>query len=152
MGFFGSKKPEEGVSVPPETFQVPAPPPPPAPTSSSRLLAAQATPSMAPRVGIDHAIMLIRSLPTEENVGLVVTVLKTTLESLQIRVADIVADAARRQQDIQARVSQLKSEMAAYEQEIMKRAQEIERLDAVFAETTKVKEYLEIEEAVLVND
>jgi hypothetical protein len=91
--------------------------------------------------------MLMRQLPTDKNVDLVVTVLKTTLESLHIRVVDIIADATRRQHDLEGRVSQLKSEIAALQQEVGKREEEITRLEAAHAETTKVKEHLELDAA-----
>jgi hypothetical protein len=128
MGIFGEKKPDE---KPPA-----AKAPPPA-----------ASKGEGPRVGIDHAITLLRSLPTEKNATLVVTVLKTTLESLGIRVADIVADASKRLQQLEGRTSQLKSEIAALEQEIAKRTEEIGRMETAHAEVAKVKEYLAAEEA-----
>jgi Tfp pilus assembly protein FimV len=104
------------------------------------------------RVGIDHAISLIRSLPTDKNVDLVVKVLKTTLESLGIRIQDIVLDAAQRQKELQARVGQLKSEIEHLQKEIEQRSEEIVRLDAAYAETTKVRGYLDDEQVDLIPD
>lgn len=148
MGLFGTKKDDRaaaGASVAPE-IEAPV-----APTSQVRT--SQAAPANAPvRVGIDHAIQLIRSLPTDKNVDLVVTVLKTTLESLGIRVVDIINDAVQRQKDLQGRVGQLKGEIQMLEKEIDQRTQEIVRLEAAHAETTKVREYLEGEEIQLVPD
>ena len=132
MGLFGGAKkadePEEsqGRSLPPATI------------GASRVPGAP--------VGIDHAIMLMRSLPTDKNVDLVVRVLKTTLESLNIRVSDIVTDGAQRLQKIESRVAQLKGEISGLEQEIATRKEEISRLDAAHAETSQVKDYLEGEE------
>jgi hypothetical protein len=148
MGFFATKRDEKTATG---AFAVPEiePSPPQAPASQVRALEA---PSPQPRIGIDHAIELIRSLPTERNVELVVTVLKTTLESLGIRVNDIVQDAARRQKDLEGRVGQLKNEIGTLEKEIEQRAQEIVRLEAAHAETTKVRDYLEAEEIQLVAD
>jgi hypothetical protein len=138
MALFGAKrieeKPESGPSQ--------------APTSLTRVSNTPARPA----VGIDHAIMLMRQLPTDKNVDLVVRVLKTTLESLNVRVVDIIADATRRQQDIEGRTAQLKAEIAGLEQEIAKRTDEIQRLDAAHAETTKVKEHLELDSTDLVAD
>jgi hypothetical protein len=150
MGFFATKRDEKQAtvtSVIPEIEPAPAPQPP-----TSQVRALEAAPKPGPRVGIDHAIQLIRSLPTDRNVDLVVTVLKTTLESLGIRISDIVADASQRQKDLDARVSQLKSEIGALEQEIQRRAEEIVRLEAAHAETTKVRDYLEAEEIQLMPD
>jgi hypothetical protein len=98
------------------------------------------------KVGIDHAIQLMRSLPTDKNVDLVVTVLKTTLESLGIRVTDIVQDASNRQQELEKRVAQLKSEISALEKEVDARVQEITKVEAAHSETTRVREYLETTE------
>jgi len=97
----------------------------------------------APHVGIDHAINLMRSLPTAQNVDLVVTVLKATLESLNIRVVDIVNDASQRQRDIEGRVVALKADVKRLEGEIEARVDEIRRLEAAHEETTRVKDYLE---------
>src|SRR5206468_1636052 len=102
-----------------------------APASLTRVSGA---PGSSPVVGIDHAIMLMRQLPTGKNVDIVVTVLKATLESLNIRVIDIVADASQRQQQIEDRVAQLKAEIAGLEQEVAKRQEEIGRMQAALAE------------------
>jgi hypothetical protein len=101
------------------------------------------------QIGIDHAITLVRSLPTDKNVELVIGVLKTTLESLGIRVADIVHDAANRQKELEQKIAQLKGEIASLEKEVAQRAQEIEKTEAAHAETTRVREYLETDEVDL---
>ncbi len=147
MALFGSKKPEKPSTVPAADVE-----PAPQPASQVREAGAPASATPSPRVGIDHAIQLMRSLPTDKNVHLVVSVLKTTLESLGIRVVDIVADASKRQKDLEGRVAQLKSEIQALEQEVDRRTQEIVRLESAHAETTKVKGYLEGEEIDLVDD
>src|SRR5262249_4448245 len=115
-----------------------------APPGSSPRVSGRPVPAPAPAVGIDHAIQLIRSLPMRENAPLVVRALTTTLESLNIHVADIVQDAARRQQDIESRISALKGEIGALNKEIESRSNEILRLEAAHAETTKVKDYLQL--------
>src|SRR4051812_46204620 len=61
--------------------------------------------------GIDSAIQLMRALPVDQNVELVVQVIKTTLESLKVRVSDIIQDAARKQRDLEGRVTNLKREI-----------------------------------------
>lgn len=95
--------------------------------------------------GINNAIQLMRSLPADHP-ELVVTVIKTTLESLKVRVSDIIADAARKQADLEKRVSTLSKEIADYEKEIQQRRDEIARLEADHAETTTVKGRLELAE------
>jgi cell division protein FtsB len=140
MAFFGAKKPDEKPAGGPNSQ---------APASLTRVTGASGAQGA---VGIDHAIMLMRQLPTDKNVDIVVTVLKATFESLNIRVADIVADAAQRQQQIETRVTQLKTEIAGLEQEVAKRQEEIARMDAALAETTKVKGYLELDAADVLTD
>ncbi|RMH45143.1 MAG: hypothetical protein D6689_00670 [Deltaproteobacteria bacterium] len=99
----------------------------------------------APAYGIDDAIELMRSLPTD-NVELVVQVVKKTLESTKVKVRSIIDDASRKQKDIEGRIDVLKKEIAEYEQEIATRREEIAKLEADHAETTTVKERLELAE------
>ncbi len=96
--------------------------------------------------GIDQAIVLMRALPVDQNVELVVQVIKTTLESLRVRVSDIIQDASRKQQDLEGRVSHLKREIADFEKEIAQRKDTIAKLEADHAETTAVKGRLELAE------
>lgn len=95
--------------------------------------------------GIQKAIELMRSLP-QENVELVVTVVKTTLESLNVKLGTIIKDATRKQENIQSRIKVLKSEITEYEQEIATRKEEIETLEGDFKETSTVKERLQMAE------
>ena len=95
--------------------------------------------------GIDAAIQLMRSLPVE-NPELVVTVIKTTLESLRVKVSDIIADATRKQTQLEGRVQMLTKEISDFEREILQRKEEIARLEADHLETTGVKERLELAE------
>jgi hypothetical protein len=145
MGLFGTKnektgvKPDEGNG----SFQAP----PSSPTLSAQQHASAQHHAQQAGVGIDHAIRLMRSLPQrDKDIPLVVRVLKTTLESLNIRVADIIADAKRRQQELEARVAHLKGEISSLEKEVERRVEEIRQLEAAHSETTKVKDRLEMEE------
>jgi hypothetical protein len=140
MSLFGSKSPPAGNQQSGAKGQ--------APSSASRVSGAAAGGSA---VGIDHVITLMRSLPTDKHADIVVAVLKATLESLDIRISDIVGDAAQRLKQIDERVAVLKSEIATFEQEIAKRSEEISRMQSAHAETTKVKDYLETEEAQVVS-
>jgi hypothetical protein len=99
-----------------------------------------------PHYGIDQAIMLMRALPVDQNVELVVQVIKTTLESLQVKVADIIHDADRKTKDLDERMSNLKRAIADFEKEIETRKQEIARLEADHAETSSVRQRLELAE------
>lgn len=112
-----------------------APAAPPAPVEEER-----------PSYGIENAIQLMRALPVDQNVELVVQVIKTTLESLRVKVSDIIEDAARKQQNIESRISSLKTAIAEFEKEIAQRKEEIARLETDHSETTAVKARLELAE------
>jgi hypothetical protein len=147
MGLFGTKKDDRPATGAPPVPEIEGARPP-----MSQVRSADAPGGTPGRVGIDHAIQLIRSLPTDKNVDLVVKVLKTTLESLGIRIADIVLDAAQRQKELQGRVGQLKTEIEHLQKEIEQRSEEIVRLEAAYAETTKVRGYLDDEAVELLPD
>jgi hypothetical protein len=95
--------------------------------------------------GIDDAIQLMRTLP-QENVELVVRVVKHTLESTRIDIGAIIDDASQKQQRIEARVQILKDAIADLEREIQVRRKEIDELETDHRETTKVKERLVLAE------
>jgi hypothetical protein len=99
-----------------------------------------------PHYGIEQAITLMRALPVDQNPALVVAVIKGTLESLKVKVSDIIQDAARKQKDLEDRVSNLKRAIADFEKEIETRKEEIARLDADHKETTAVRGRLELAE------
>jgi hypothetical protein len=149
MGFFGkrgddkatlqheegdfSDSPVENVSL---AAKPQAPPPP-------RVVEEERT-----QYSIDQAIELMRALPpgSDQNVELAVVIIKTTLESLKVRVADIIEDASKKQKRLEDRVSDLKKEIADFEKEIDTRKNEIIRLEADHTETTGVKKKLEMAE------
>src|SRR5262249_54072350 len=141
MGFFGSSKKIEETNGAESAVTEKAAPPPPAPAANPP----GASRPPAATVGIDYAVQLMRSLPTN-NIELVVQVVRRTLESLNIHVTDIVRDAAKRQKDIQTRVGQLNNEIMALQAEVERRQLEIKSLEAAHGEVTLVKERLEAEE------
>src|SRR5690349_6626091 len=107
MGFFGTKnaEAEDGASqssVRPNPEPTTGTQPSSGPPEIVRTRASTAAPRS---VGIDDTMQLVRSLPIQRDPQLVITVLKQTLEFLHIRVADIIADAARRQQELESRVA-----------------------------------------------
>ena len=95
------------------------------------------------RYGIDRAIALMRSLPTEQNPELVAMVITSTLESLELSVTDIIEDARSRQADLESRIGTLKAKNSALEKEIELGVDEIVKLEASLAEALSVKERLE---------
>jgi hypothetical protein len=131
-GYFDSPTETVSLSGPP-----PKAPPPPPPREE---------PPLTVDYGINAAIQLMRSLPVDQNPELVVTVIKTTLESLRVKVPDIIADATRKQADLEGRVQTLSKEIADFEREIAQRREEIARLEADHKETSSVKARLEMAE------
>lgn len=128
---------------PSETVSLSAPAPK---REASVVIEAEAEPAPTTHYGIDQAIQLMRSLPIDQNTALVVTVIKTTLESLKVRVPDIIADASRKQADLEKRVETLSKEITDFEKEISQRRDEIARLEEDHRETTRAKERLELAE------
>jgi hypothetical protein len=100
----------------------------------------------SPRYGIDDAIKLMRTLPVDDNVDLVVRVIKRTLESLSVRVSDIVEDAHRRQEALKTGISEHQAAIQQLEREIETRRAEIAHLEDELAETTTVRERLQLAE------
>ena len=92
--------------------------------------------------GIADAMRLMRSLPLEQNLDLVVRVVRVTLSSVNVRIEDIVEDATRRQKDIQDNIASLHEKVAELEDELEARRREIAAQEADFKETTSVKERL----------
>lgn len=113
---------------------------------SSKVVVDQHDDEPRPHYGIEQAIQLMRALPVDQNPALVVAVIKTTLESLKVKVSDIISDAARKQKDLEDRVSNLKRAIADFEKEIETRREEIARLEADHKETTAVRGRLELAE------
>src|SRR5687767_7053774 len=111
MGLFDKKKKGDDFDAPmeevnlaaPKAIPVAAPPPKPAGPPPEELELA--------RYGIQNAIELMRNLP-QDNVELVVRVVKTTLESTQIKIPLIIKDATRKQGEIEKRIAILKKEIS----------------------------------------
>ncbi len=106
---------------------------------------------VAPAFGIDKAIELMRTLPPD-NVELVVQVVKLTLESTRVAIPAIIDDATRRQDQIQSRIGILKEEIANFEKQIASRREEISGLEEDFAETSTVKDRLQLAEKLTKGD
>ncbi len=94
--------------------------------------------------GIDDAIRLMRTLPVDQNPDLIVHVIKNTLESVNVRLPDIVQEASSKQEVIRSRIAELQSEIGQLDQEVTRRRHDITALEADLAETTMVKERLEL--------
>lgn len=97
--------------------------------------------------GIEDAIKLMRTLPAEGNKEIAVRVVKATLESVNVHLVDIIQDASNKQKALGERLDALTHQIGELEGEIRKRREEIFRIEADLAETTNVKQRLELVEA-----
>lgn len=115
---------------------------------STKVQVAPQEDDVRPAYGIENAIQLMRALPpsNDQNGELVVLVIKGTLESLKVKVSDIIEDASKKQKDLESRIGNLKQAISDFEKEIQQRKDEIAKLEADHAETTAVKGRLELAE------
>lgn len=152
MGIFdkkSSKRGTEDFESPVERVDLDAATP--APVAEPEPEEPKAVSSPTQEYGIEQAIALMRTLPTD-SVELVVRVVKHTLESTDIEIPAIIADATRKQNRIDARVALLKEEISELEGEITQRTKEIADLEEDHKETSLVKERLELAEKLEKDD
>ncbi len=93
--------------------------------------------------GIEDAIELMRRLPKEHS-ELVVSVVKETLESTQVSISDIIADADNKSAQIRDRNDTLEQEIADLRAQINEREEYIDELQANLNETLTVREKLQL--------
>jgi hypothetical protein len=98
--------------------------------------------------GIGDAIQLMRSLPVDQNVDLVVQVIRATLASMNVRVQDIIEDAHRKEKATEAGIAALHGQVADLERELHERRREIVGLEADLQETMAVTERLQLAETI----
>jgi hypothetical protein len=98
--------------------------------------------------GIGDAIQLMRSLPVDQNVDLVVQVIRATLASMNVRVHDIIEDALRKVKGTEDGIAELHGRVADLERELSARRQEIVGLEEDLQETNAVKERLQLAESM----
>ena len=110
-------------------------------TPAPSVVAAGATPQK--RFGIDRAIQLMRTLPTDQNPELVATVIAGTLASLDVNVSDVIEDANVRAIELEARIVKIKARNKELEKEIELGVDEIVKLEASLAEAMSVKERIQ---------
>jgi hypothetical protein len=134
MSMFAKKQDSRGEADPSRPAELGAPPSPGAPTGSRG------------GYSIADAIHLMRSLPVDQNVDLVVRVVRATLASVNVKVQDIIEDAARKEKSIQEGISVLHGKVKELEKELEGRRREITALETELKETTGVKERLQLAE------
>jgi len=113
----------------------PSPPPTPPAASAAR-----------GGYGIAEAIQLMRGLPVDQNPDLIVRVVRATLASLNVHLADIIDDATKKQKATQDRIAAEHAKVADLEKQLADRRKEIGALEADLKETTTVKERLQLAE------
>jgi septal ring factor EnvC (AmiA/AmiB activator) len=92
--------------------------------------------------GIGDVIRLLRTLPVDQHAELVIRVIRTTLESVNVRVPELIEDAAKQQHKLSERISALQAQILDLTKQIDTHRAEVSRLEADLAETTSAKERL----------
>lgn len=92
--------------------------------------------------GIEEAVGLMRKLP-DVDTDVVITVVRKTLESANVRVNEIITDAEKKESNINKRTNTLTSEIEELQKKITLRNKEISILTKDLQETTKVKKLLQ---------
>jgi hypothetical protein len=94
------------------------------------------------RFGIDDAIILMRSLPADPNMSLVVRVVRVTLGAVHVSVEEIVQDALRKETRIKESIASLELQIAETEKQLANLRREVSAHQADLKETVNVRERL----------
>ena len=98
--------------------------------------------SPAPVFGISDAINLMRSLPSDQNMDLVVRVVRVTLGAVKVSIEEIMEDARRKERGIQGSIAALEGQVSELEKQLYARRCEIAAHQADLKETANVRERL----------
>jgi hypothetical protein len=143
MGLFGRKMKldVEAPSAPLVVSETNLPSPAPA-----QLAQPQPRPSSPPQVafGIENAIQLLRGLPADRNGDIVMRTVKQTLESMGVRIPDVIGDAERKEAVLEQQITAVKADIAELEQMIRSCREEISGLEVELAEATSVAQRLRL--------
>jgi hypothetical protein len=96
----------------------------------------------APTFGIEDAIRLMRSLPADPNIDLVVRVVRVTLSAVNVSVEEIMQDATRKEKKVRESISMLETEVSSLEEQLQARRAAIAAHQADLRETATVRERL----------
>ena len=124
-------KPNEELESAKGSTQAPLPPQPPMGSDSSS------------RYGIDDAIKLMRRLPRDD-ISLVASIVRETLESTNIKVDNIISDAEKKEKSLDDHISRLNDEITELKDMIEKRTGQINNLKGDLEETRQVKKDLAV--------
>ena len=94
--------------------------------------------------GIDDAIQLMRTLPVNQQPDLVLLVVRNTLASMNVDLRQVIDSGTNKQERLSANLAKISAAIAELEGEINARRQELARIEADLAETSAVKERLEV--------
>ena len=97
------------------------------------------------RYGIENAIDLMRKLP-DMNLEVVVIVVKKTLESANIKVAEIIADAEKKEAAIEEKANKLRAEINELQARIEQKNKDIAAIQTGLSDIKKVKDQLVLSE------
>jgi hypothetical protein len=92
--------------------------------------------------GIEHVVQLMRSLPLEQNSELVAEVIRRTLESVNVSIDAILADAHHKEEEIHTRIDALTQAVEEMQREIATRRKHVADLQKQLAEITKARDLL----------
>lgn len=105
------------------------------------------TPPVVPvehRFGIDDAIQLMRSLPADPNMSLVVRVVRVTLGAVHVSVEEIVEDALRKEGEIKDKIASIEAQISDLEKQLANLRREISTHQTDLKETINVRERLHL--------
>ena len=103
------------------------------------------TPPVVPmehRFGIDDAIALMRTLPTDSNAALVVRVVRATLGAVHVSIEEIVEDAVRKEARIKESIASLETQIVDLDKQLGILRREISSQQTDLKETVNVRERL----------
>lgn len=95
-----------------------------------------------PSFGIEDAISLMRSLPVDPNIDLVVRVVRVTLGAVNVSVEDIMQDAERKEKRVRESIATLENDVADLEKQLHDKRAAISAHQADLRETATVRERL----------
>jgi hypothetical protein len=105
-------------------------------------------PALAPgtnhNYGIDDAVQLMRTLPMTQNADLVLLVIRNTLASMNVELKRVIDDGGAKEGKLRNKIASIKGAIAELERELEERRAELAAVEADLAETSLVKERLEM--------
>lgn len=94
--------------------------------------------------GIDDAVQLMRTLPMTQNTDLVLLVIRNTLASMNVEIKRVIEDGGSKEGKLRSKIASIKGAIAELERELEARRAELAAVEADLAETSLVKERLEL--------